>query len=91
MSRHTICAKQLCGDHIGTTIRFRQWDNHTEISEVITAELRQLSHSGAETHVVYGVGASKEARLDPEQPVSLNPPTDYSDVSVWLTPYDDQV
>ncbi|AGU91974.1 hypothetical protein ADAWI_57 [Mycobacterium phage Adawi] len=85
-----ITAAELSGQDIGQTIRFRQWDSQRETSTVITGELRQLSHNGSETHVVYGYGAEVEATLFPDQPVTLRPTDQYNDVPT-LALYDSQV
>lgn len=90
MSRTQIRAGALNHGHIGRQIRFRMIDNNTEIVTVITAELRQLSHDQSATHVTYGVGTDDESHLDSDQPVTLNPPADYSDV-VELAWFDDYV
>lgn len=77
-------------DHIGRPIRFRLWDNTRETSTVITGELRQISHKSDETFVTYGYGAEVEATLGTDQPVSVNPPADHSDVA-QLAAYDERV
>lgn len=83
-----IPAGALSHEHIGRQIRFRLIDNSTEVVTVTTAELRQMSHHQVETFVNYGIGAADESRLDPDQPVTLGPPDDYSDV-VELSLFDD--
>lgn len=85
-----VTAGSLNADDIGHQIRFRQWDNTTETATVITAELRQISHTDALTSLTYGHGADQEATLDPDQPVSMRPPKDYHDVQ-QLAEYDTQV
>jgi hypothetical protein len=85
-----IRADELRPADIGQTIRFRQWDNNTEVARVITGELRQLSCNEAEIHVTYGLGASLEETLFHDQPVTLRPTDDYNDVPT-LALYDDQV
>lgn len=91
MSSLTITyAGALNADNIGTLIRFRQWNNNTETATVITAELRQISHSGGRTFLHFGTGADQEETLEYEQPVSLKPPANYSDVAT-LAMYDEKV
>lgn len=85
-----ILAQDLNATHISETIRFRVWDNNTEVAKVITAELRQVYHNGNETVIHYGVGAGQEQALDHDQPVTRFPPDDYGDV-VTLAKYDEFV
>ncbi|QQV92951.1 hypothetical protein SEA_MUDSLIDE_57 [Mycobacterium phage Mudslide] len=85
-----IRADELRPADIGQTIRFRQWDNNTEIARVLTGELRQLSANGGEIHICIGLGASTEETLFNDQPVTLRPTDQYNDVPT-LALYDDQV
>lgn len=68
-------------DHIGRTIRVRQWDGAHEMVTVTTAELRQISHNGAETHLTIGYGAEREITLTHAHLVSVNPPANYADMT----------
>ncbi|AXH47421.1 hypothetical protein SEA_HANGMAN_57 [Mycobacterium phage Hangman] len=85
-----IRADELRPADIGQTIRFRQWDNNTEIARVLTGELRQLSANGGEIHICIGLGAETEETLFNDQPVTLRPTDQYNDVPT-LALYDDQV
>ena len=85
-----VHAGSLSGDHIGTMIRVRTWNNNTEAVVITTAELRQVGHSGARVFAHIGVGAEQEITMDPEQPVTLRPPADYADVAT-LAMYDEHV
>ncbi|AHB79377.1 hypothetical protein JAMAL_57 [Mycobacterium phage JAMaL] len=85
-----IRADELRAADIGQTIRFRQWDNNTEIARVLTGELRQLSAHEGEVHVRIGLGAETEETLFHDQPVTLRPTDQYNDVPT-LALYDDQV
>jgi hypothetical protein len=69
----------LNGDDIGKTVRFYTWDAQREIATMVTAELRQLSHNQAETHVTYGVLAEREYAFQRGELISVVPPFDYSD------------
>lgn len=82
-----IKAGLLNVDDIGQTIRFRLWDNNTEVATVVTAELRQISHNSAETYLNVGIGAGTQCTLDVDQPVSVSPPADHNDV-ITLAEYD---
>lgn len=88
----TVAGLLNATDHIGRQIRFREWDNNTETVKVITAELRQISHTGSQTHLNYGLGClnDNEATLEHDQPVSIRPPANYSDVAT-LAMYDEKV
>ncbi len=85
-----VHAGSLSGDHIGTLIRVRTWNNNTEVATLTTGELRQVGHSGAHVYAHIGVGAEQEITMDPDQPVTLKPPADYSDVPE-LAAYDARV
>ena len=85
-----VRAGELNADNIGDLIRWRTWNNNRETATVITAELRQISHNQAETHLVYGIGAAEEATLDTDQPVTIRPSADYNDVAT-LALYDGRV
>jgi len=76
----TITAGELHAGHIGTLIRFREFDPGAEVATITTAELRQLSHDGTGTHVVFGLGAERETTLAHDQTLTLRPPADYTDV-----------
>ena len=85
-----IPARQLCGDHIGTLVRVRTWDNTTEIATLQTGEFRQVGHTGSSVYAHIGVGAQVEVTMDPDQPVTLLPPANYADVAE-LARYDQYV
>ncbi|AGU92072.1 hypothetical protein BANE1_57 [Mycobacterium phage Bane1] len=85
-----VNASELRPADIGQTIRFRQWDNNTEIARVLTGELRQLSANEREVYVRIGLGAETEETLGHDQPVTLRPTDQYNDVPT-LALYDDQV
>lgn len=85
-----VPARVLSADFIGRLIRVRQWDNNTEIATVLTGELRQLGANSAEVWIHLGVGAETEVRLDPDQPVTIDPPAGYDDVPE-LARYDEKV
>src|SRR5690349_23273110 len=67
----TITAGELHAGHIGTLIRFREFDPGAEVATITTAELRQLSHDGTGTHVVFGLGAERETTLAHDQTLTL--------------------
>lgn len=74
-------------------IRVRVWNNTTEVANMITAELREISHEGSGvSRLTYGQGSDRTevVVVDHGQPISLNPPADYSD-AVELSCYDEKV
>lgn len=90
MTNTFVTAGELCANHIGTLIRFRQWDNNRETAVVTTAELRQLSANGDEVHIRVGLMAEVEETLGIDQPVTLCPSDSYNDVAT-LALYDGRV
>jgi hypothetical protein len=87
-SYRIIAAGDLTAWHIGELIRFRLWDATSEVAQVITAELRQISHDQGNTCIHYGSNAVGYASLDPDQPITRNPQPDYADVAT-LAGYDE--
>lgn len=79
-----IIAGSLCSTHIGELIRFRTRDVEREIVTVVTAELRQISHVGTETHLTYGNMAEREVSMSQATLVILRPAEDYGDVTHHL-------
>lgn len=79
MRHDTVAAGTLHVGHIGYTIRFLRHLESIDVTEVVTGELRQISHNGAETHLHYGDQASREVTLSHSHPVSINPPDNYGD------------
>ena len=80
---HQMNACSLSGDFIGKRIRFLAVDNYEinrDIENVVTAELRQLSHNADETHIVVGLGAEREYTLKGDDVIIFSPLPDYSDV-----------
>ena len=76
-----ITARQVSADYIGRLVRVRTWSENTEIATLQTGELRQLGANSAEVWFNIGVGAETEVRLHPDQPVTIDPPTNYCDVA----------
>lgn len=70
----------LSGDDIGRMMRFYRWDAVKQIANVVTAELRQISHNSVETHLTYGYGADEEHTFQNGEVVSLDPPFSFADV-----------
>lgn len=75
-----IRAKELCGWHIDLEIRFVLHDERRQIERIVTAELRQLYVKGDQVTVHYGDMAEREAMLDLEHPVMINPPDEIIDI-----------
>lgn len=72
--------------HIGSRMRFIDYNPTTEVVRIITAELRQVSHNGGETTMNYGLGADNEITVDHDFPVWIGPCADLSEVSNYLAP-----
>lgn len=81
---YPLTAGELSARNIGSTIRFRTWDQARELAVVITAELRQISHDGDETHINYSVGAEAESTLTHNHRITVHPPADYTDMPALL-------
>lgn len=64
-------AGHLSVEHIGKTITFRTWDAAREIGTIVTAELRQISHNGNETTIVYGLGAAAEYTFEHDHKIAV--------------------
>ncbi|URC18167.1 hypothetical protein SEA_ZENTENO07_66 [Mycobacterium phage Zenteno07] len=81
MPNWTIKAVQtISGDDIGRLIRLYDWDADHEVATIKTGELRQISHNQAETTLIFGTGAEIEHTFQNGEPVSFDPPLDYTDV-----------
>lgn len=76
---YAVRAGDLFVDHIGESIRFQTIDEVRDITAVITAELRQISHDGATTTIRYGEMAEREQSLSHDHPIVVHPVADYSD------------
>jgi hypothetical protein len=79
-----VFANELAARHIGTLVRFRQYDENRETASIWTGELRQLSANGAEVHIIIGNGAELEFTLEHTDRVILHPERTYADVAVFL-------
>lgn len=79
-----IFAGDLTSAHIGTLIRFRQWDENHEIITIVTGELRQIYHTSEDTTIHYGDKAEKEHTFAPDERLILHPNINYSDVPMYL-------
>lgn len=77
-----ILAKDLCATNIGHIIRFRRFNETTQISEIIDAELRQIYHVQGSTTVNVGEGASVEYTLEHDDAVVVDPPLYYE--GTWV-------
>lgn len=80
----SVFASQLHAGHIGHLIRFYAGNPQRETIAVITAELRQINHTGSETTVYVGIGAEHEHVMNSGDRVIINPRRDYSDVPLML-------
>lgn len=77
-------ASALDARDIGKTIRFRMWDAGREFEVIVTAELRQLSMTGTDVTIAYGVMAEKQVTLRHGHPVTLDPDEGAISDLVWL-------
>lgn len=83
-SQAVIPAGEIHSGHIGAMARWYRFDSTTGISVVTTAEIRQVSHNGAETRLIFGIGANNEVTLAHDHPVVLGPATDYTDAELFM-------
>jgi hypothetical protein len=79
MNHCVLKAGELAFAHIGQIIRFQQIDADRNIVVVTTAELRQISHEGSRTNIVFGELAERDACLSVDHPIVMSPEDDYSD------------
>ncbi|QHB37367.1 hypothetical protein I5G58_gp065 [Mycobacterium phage BirdsNest] len=70
----------ISGDDIGRMIRFFTWDAQRQMSTVVTAELRQVSHVEGRTSLTYGYGAEREESFEEGEVVSFDPPFSCADI-----------
>ena len=83
-TQEVIPAGEIHSGHIGVVARWYRYDRNTEIAVVTTAEIRQVSHNGAETHLTFGLGAEHEVTLAHDHPVVLGPADDYTDSELFI-------
>ncbi|QPX62175.1 hypothetical protein PBI_INDLOVU_60 [Mycobacterium phage Indlovu] len=76
-----VPAADLCAQMIGRLVRVRTWDATREVATVQTGELRQISANASAVTVHIGLMAEVEVSLDPDQPVTIDPPASYADVT----------
>lgn len=83
-SQAVIPAGEIHAGHIGVTARWYRYDSNTEITVVTTAEIRQVSHNGGETHLTFGLGAVNQVTLEHDHPIVLGPAADYADAELFI-------
>lgn len=74
-----VSVEELDGNDIGKLIRVRVADDATEVTQVYTAELRQVYHLGDQTTLHIGYQAAVELVLEHGHSVSVRPRADYVD------------
>ena len=84
MSHKFVNVETISAEDIDSDIRFYDWDAAHEIGTVRTGELRQISHRGGETTLIFGVGAENEHTFQHGEAVNLNPSPHYDDVPLLI-------
>lgn len=72
-----VLAKDLNATNIGNIIRFRRFNENTQITKIIDAELRQIYHVQGSTTVNVGDDAIIEYTLDHDEAIVIDPPAFY--------------
>lgn len=72
-------AAHLHAGDIGESIRFRVVDEARDVVNIVTAELRQITHDGGKTYIQIGLDAEVEYVLFHDHPIVFSPCPRYSD------------